>query len=80
MAVGSLVLGLICLVVVRRPELRDSAEIPHVAGAFGTATTFLLSLAVMLVFPASSYWPLLLLLVSDRLVKLGSAVVERVSG
>jgi uncharacterized membrane protein len=80
MAVGSLVLGLICLVIARHDELRDSPELPHVAGAFGTAAAFLVALAVMLVVPATDYWPLLLLIVSDRVVGLGRATIQRVSG
>jgi TMEM175 potassium channel family protein len=74
MALGSWALALAALVITRHPELRDSPEEPHVAGAFGTAGTLVLALVIMLLIPAASYWPLLLLLLSDRLV----SVVRRV--
>jgi hypothetical protein len=37
-------------------------------GSFGTAAAFVVALAVMVVVPDTSYWPLLLLVVSDRIV------------
>jgi uncharacterized membrane protein len=68
MAVSSLLLGLICLVVSRHPVLRDSESSPDPLRAFASAAAFLVALAVMLLIPPTSYWPLLLLLVSDRVV------------
>lgn len=68
MAMSSLLLSLASLVITRHRDLRDSEELPHLSGAFGTTATFALALLVMLLIPATSYWPLLLLLVSDRLV------------
>jgi hypothetical protein len=41
--------------------------------AFGTCAAFVVALAVMLAIPATSYWPLLLLSVSDRRGALVSA-------
>jgi uncharacterized membrane protein len=70
MAVSSLVLALLSLVIGRHPELRDSAETPDYVLAFATFAAFVLALVVMLVFPGVSYWPLLVLLLPDRLVRL----------
>ena len=73
MAVGALLLGLIAVVISRHRELRDSSETPDPVHAFGTCAAFVLALVVMLVVPATGYWPLLLLMVSDRLISLVTA-------
>jgi uncharacterized membrane protein len=65
-AVSSFVLSAIALIVARNDELRDSAEAPDVGRSFATSITFVLALAVMLLAPVTSYWPLLLILFSDR--------------
>ncbi len=70
MAVSALVLALICVVIRRHPEICDSDESPDPVRAFAMCAAFVVALAVMLVFPGLSYWPLLLLLLPDRLVKL----------
>jgi uncharacterized membrane protein len=70
MAVSALVLALLCLVIGRHPELRDSAETPDHVLAFATFAAFVVALVMMLVLPGVSYWPLLVLLVPDRLVRL----------
>ncbi len=70
MAVSALVLALLCLVIRRHPELRDSAETPDYVRAFATFAAFVVALVVMLVFPGVSYWPLLVLLLPDRMVRL----------
>jgi uncharacterized membrane protein len=80
MAIGSLLLGLVCLVVARHRELRDSADAPDPVRAFGTGAVFLLALGVMLAVPATSYWPLLLLVVSGRMVSAARAVARRTTG
>jgi uncharacterized membrane protein len=80
MAVGSFVLGLVCLVVARHDELRDSADVPDAVRAFGTTATFVLALGVMLLVSGASYWPLLLLVVSDRLISWGRGVFKRAAG
>jgi uncharacterized membrane protein len=80
MAVGSLVLGLVCLVIAHDDGLRDSAEVPDPVRAFGTSLIFLVALGVMLTLPATSYWPLLLLLASNRLIATGRVVALRVTG
>jgi len=70
MALSALVLALMCVVIRRHPEIRDSAESPDHVRAFAMAGVFVLALTVMLVLPGLSYWPLLLLLLPDRLVPL----------
>ena len=70
MAVSSFVLGLVCVVLARNPSLRESDETPDALRAFATAAAFVAALAAMLLVPPVSYWPLLLLLVSDRAVDL----------
>jgi uncharacterized membrane protein len=77
MAVSSVLLALVCVVVSRNRSLRDSDDSPDPVQAFGVALTFLLALAVMLLVPATSYWPLLLLLISDRLADAVRAVTRR---
>jgi uncharacterized membrane protein len=70
MTLSSFLLGLVCVVLSRHPELRESQESPDALQAFATAAAFAIALAVMLLVPPISYWPLLLLLVSDRVVDL----------
>jgi uncharacterized membrane protein len=70
MSLSALVMGTICLVVSRNPGLRDSDESPDPLHAFAAFGAFLLALAVMLLVPATDYFPLLLLVVSDRAVDL----------
>ncbi|HVX47270.1 MAG TPA: TMEM175 family protein [Mycobacteriales bacterium] len=65
-AVSSFVLSVLSLVIARTDELRDSADTPDVGRSFATSVTFVLALAVMLLAPVTSYWPLLLILVSER--------------
>jgi hypothetical protein len=47
---------------------------------FATAATFLVALVVMLVVPVTSYWPLLLLVVSDNVVSWGRVLRRRAGG
>ena len=67
------------LVIARNPQLRDSKEAPNVARAFGTSFTWLIVLAIMLLAPATSYWPLLILTLSDRVVVIATARLHRFS-
>lgn len=73
MAVSALLLGLMAVVIARHRELRDTDDAPDPVHAFGTCAAFVVALAVMLAIPATSYWPLLLLSVSDRFGALVSA-------
>ena len=59
----------VCLVVSRHPDLRDSDRRPRTPFAPSRPrAAFLVALGVMLLVPSTSYWPLLLLLASDRVV------------
>jgi uncharacterized membrane protein len=74
MAISSALLGVMSLLVARddRADRVDRVEgparRPDVVHAFATSVTFVVALLVMVAVPATSYWPLLLLIVSDRAV------------
>lgn len=68
MTVSAILLSLIGLAITRRPEIRDSDEVPDQRRAVATVVAFALALALMLGFPGLSYWPLLLLALRDRVV------------
>jgi uncharacterized membrane protein len=70
MALSSAFLAVICWAVARNRDIRDSDEKPDPAGAVGATVAFLVALAVSLAIPATGYYPLLLLLLPDRLVDL----------
>ena len=67
-AASSLVLGLICLDLARHDWIRDSDDRPDEVRAFATFVAFAVILALMLAAPRLSYWPLLLLVLPDRVV------------
>jgi uncharacterized membrane protein len=72
MADSSAVLALVAWVIRSDRSLRDSDEAPDVVTSASVTVTFLLALAIMLVFPDLGYWPLLLLMVIgpvERLVR-----------
>ena len=75
MAVSSLLLGLIAFAIRAEPTLRDTEEQPALAPAIGVTSGFLVALAIMLAFPDTGYYPLLLLLLVDPVVR----VVRRVA-
>jgi uncharacterized membrane protein len=75
MAVSSFVLGLVSVVITRHAELRESSEVPDVLAAFATTAAFVVALLVMVLVPATSYWPLLLLAVPSRAVTRGRAAL-----
>lgn len=54
-----------------------AAQVPDVSRSFATGVTFLVALVVMLLAPVSSYWPLLLILASDRVWLLVRSLVRR---
>jgi len=70
MAVSSLLLALMCLEIARNDRIRDTDEGPDVVRAFATFVAFLVILALMLAVPGLSYWPLVLLVLPDRVVAL----------
>ncbi len=65
MAVSSSLLALMAWAIGRNRSIRDTDERPDPAPAVATVIGFVLALAITLVFPATSYYPLLLLLFTD---------------
>jgi uncharacterized membrane protein len=63
MAASAVILTLVTFVVRRDRGLRDTDVAPDPAPSVAASVAFLLALALMLLFPVLSYWPLLLLLV-----------------
>lgn len=68
MAVSSGLLALLGRVIARDRTLRDAEAGPDTTMTIAVTATFLLALVVSLVFPATSYWPLLLLVLTDPVV------------
>jgi uncharacterized membrane protein len=68
MTVSSAMLALIARVIGRDRHLRDTDAAPDHVHATTTTAVFLLALAISVVFPATSYWPLLLLVLVDPVV------------
>jgi len=80
MAVSSMILAAVAWEIGRDDSVRDTDEGPGVWPSAGVAVGFLVALAVMLAFPDSSYWPLLLLFLVDpitRLVRRATARTEK---
>ena len=75
MAISSLLLGIIAWVIRNDDGLRDTDRKPELAPAIGVTSGFLIALVVMLAFPDTGYWPLLLLLLVDPVVR----VVRRIA-
>jgi uncharacterized membrane protein len=63
MAASTLILTLVAAAVRRDRSLRDTDEAPDYLPYLATLVAFVLALVLMLLFPALSYWPMLLLLV-----------------
>ncbi len=70
MAVSSLILALVAWVIRHDESVRDTDEAPDVWQAAGVTVGFLVALAIMLTFPATSYWPLLVLALVDPVTRL----------
>jgi uncharacterized membrane protein len=69
MAVSASCLALISRRIARHREIRDTDEAPDPAAAVVTAATFLAALVITLAVPATGYYPLLLLLLTDVLAQ-----------
>lgn len=65
LALSSLAIALLAWMLARHPQLRDLPDPPRIGPALTTAAVFLTALAISLVFPSTSYYPLLLLIVFD---------------
>ena len=70
MALSSTLLALIALAVRRDRGIRDTDAGLDAVPAIGTTIAFLLALAISLAFPATGYWPLLILFLVDPVVTL----------
>jgi uncharacterized membrane protein len=70
MAVSSVVLALIAWVIRHDGSVRDTTEVPDLWQSAGVAVGFLLALAIMLAFPATSYWPIAILALVDPVERL----------
>lgn len=80
MAVSSGVLGATAWVIARRPGLSDTERLPDPMIAAANVVAFLIALTISLAVPATSYWPLLLLLLADPAVRRLRGVAERRPG
>jgi uncharacterized membrane protein len=69
MTVSSFVLALIAWTIGHDRNLRDTDRKPDLLQAAGTTVTFVVALAITVAFPATSYWPLLLLVLTDPVVR-----------
>jgi uncharacterized membrane protein len=65
MAVSSTLLALMAWAIGRNRSIRDTDDRPDPVPAVATVIGFVLALAISLAFPATSYYPLLLLLLTD---------------
>jgi uncharacterized membrane protein len=77
MMLSSFLLSAMALLLTRRPQLRDDEHTPDVWRSCATSLTFVVALLVMVLFPATSYWPLLLLVLSDRAAAVAKAAANR---
>jgi len=68
MAMSSALLALLARAIGRDRSLRDTDRRPDHAQAVGAVVGFVLALAITLTFPATGYYPLLLLLLADPAV------------
>ena len=78
MTVSSILLAVLAIVVARSQGIRDPYEpVPDAGHAFSMPVMFVVALVLMLVFPALSYWPLLLLALPGRVAVLGGLLPGR---
>jgi len=68
MAVSSGLLALLGRVINRDRTLRDRDDGPDTTISMAVTATFVLALVISIVFPVTSYWPLLLLVLTDPVV------------
>jgi uncharacterized membrane protein len=70
MTVSSALLAAIAYEIGRHRSLRDTDAQPGIRQSTGTTIAFLLALVISVVFPAISYWSLLLLFLVDPIIRL----------
>jgi uncharacterized membrane protein len=66
MILSTLLVAAVQMVLARHAELTDGREAADPTNGVANAVALMVALAIMLVVPASSYFPLLLLVVADR--------------
>jgi hypothetical protein len=66
----SAVLAALCWTIGRNRAVRDSDDTPDTLKALGSTLGFAAALVISLIFPQKGYYPLLLLLLSSRLIDL----------
>jgi uncharacterized membrane protein len=77
MAVSTLVIGLMSLVMRRNPQITDGQAMPDAEPGFVNGLLLVLALAITLAFPATSYFPLLLLFLETPVRRLLRVVRRR---
>jgi uncharacterized membrane protein len=77
LTISSVCLMIVALIIRNNRELRDTDRRPRVEPAATTAVVFVLALTISLIIPATSYYPLLLLPVSEPAVALISRLTHR---
>ena len=77
MMLSSFLLSAMAVLLTRQPQLRDNEHTPDVWRSCATSITFVVALLVMVLVPATGYWPLLLLVLSDRAGAVVKAAVDR---
>lgn len=70
MALTSAVQAVLCWAIGRNRSIRDTDAKPDAAYGLGSTVGFLVALAVMLLLPATSYYPLLVLLLVSPLIRM----------
>jgi len=70
MAVSSALLGAMAWVIGRNRSIRDTDDRPNAALSLATVLGFLVALAITLALPETSYFPLLVLLLTDPVTRL----------
>ena len=77
MALSLVLVGLLRVEITRHPELTDAPQRRGAVGAFASAGLLVVALVVMLAFPGSSYYPILLLLLEGPVLRLAQRVRNR---
>ncbi|HET6940445.1 MAG TPA: TMEM175 family protein [Nocardioides sp.] len=77
MALSLVLVGLLRVEITRHPELTDAPQRRGAVGAFTAAGVLVVALVVMLTFPGSSYYPILLLLLEGPVFRLAQRVRNR---
>jgi uncharacterized membrane protein len=63
--------------IARHPELTDGSRPPSAAREIATPILMAVALAVMLIFPSTSYWPMLVLVLDGQAIRLMDRLTKR---